>query len=83
MYHGARSGLYSRMSIISQILGFVRVLRTGVTQPTGQVSTSFARTLKETTHVRGGPGGLARAGTEKQHQIVAKGHKNYTDSFKQ
>ena len=70
------------MSIISQLKGFVRAFRSGVTEPTDGVSTSLARTLKETTHVRGIRGGLARAGTEKHHQIVAKGHKDYTDSFK-
>ena len=43
---------------------------------------SLARTLKDSTHVRGGDGGMMRASTEQQHKVVAEGHENYTKSFK-
>ena len=43
---------------------------------------SIASVMRETSHVRGARGGLARASTERQHKLVAKGHKNYKKSFK-
>ena len=44
-------------------------------------SFSLARTIKESTHVRGTGGGLPRASTEQQQKIVVEGHENYTKSF--
>lgn len=72
------------MSIWGQIKGFVRAFRRGEELPTSRHGGhSLARTLKESTHVRGGNQvtGLSRAGTEKQHEIVAEGHERYTASF--
>ncbi len=62
--------------------GFFRALQR-VDPTTGpRVSSSLAKTLKESTHVRGGHGtALPRAGTEAQHKIVAEGHEHYTKSF--
>jgi len=68
------------MSVWGQIKGFFRALR----RRTGsnlRVPDSMARTLKESTHVRGVRGGLARASTEQQHEIVVEGHADYTESF--
>jgi hypothetical protein len=44
---------------------------------------SLARTIRESTHVRGGwqTMGLPRASTEQQLEIVVEGHENYTKSF--
>ncbi len=42
---------------------------------------SIARTLDETTHVRGARMGLPRASTEEQHEIVVEGHESYVESF--
>jgi len=64
--------------------GFIRAFL-APTEPGGPRHSghSLARTLKDSTHVRGGPGGgLSRAGTEQQHNIVAKGHQGYAKSFK-
>ena len=43
---------------------------------------SFAKTVKDATHVRGGRGGLSRSGGEEVIKHAAKGHKDYQKSFK-
>lgn len=50
---------------------------TGVANPVE----SIAKTMEESTHVRGGRWGLPRASTEEQHEIVVEGHEAYLDSF--
>ena len=70
------------MSLFAQFRGFIRAFRSGATSPRDGASESLAKTIKESSHVRGGRGGLARASTEQQHKIVVKGHENYTKSFK-
>lgn len=73
------------MSIRRQIRNFWRAFRSNkgarVSRHGGH---SLANTLRDSTHVRGGSQGmgLGRAGTEQQHKIVAEGHENYTESFK-
>ena len=42
---------------------------------------SIARTMEESTHVRGARMGLPRASTEEQHEIVVEGHESYVESF--
>lgn len=42
---------------------------------------SIARTMEESTHVRGGRFGLPRASTEQQHEIVVEGHEAYVESL--
>lgn len=42
---------------------------------------SIARTMEESTHVRGGRFGLPRASTEQQHEIVIEGHESYVESL--
>lgn len=42
---------------------------------------SIARTMEESTHVRGARMGLPRASTEEQHEIVVEGHERYVESF--
>lgn len=70
------------MRITQQIRGFLRGLRSnGDITEARHSGHSLAKTLRDSTHVRGGRGGLGRAGTEQQHKIVAEGHQNYTDSF--
>lgn len=70
------------MSPWSSIKGFIEAFRASFGRPpdTGRLS-SLARTLEESTHVRGGQGGLARASTEDQHEIVVEEHESYVDSF--
>ena len=43
---------------------------------------SIASVIRESSHVQGGRGGAARGTTERQHKLVAKGHKNFKKSFK-
>ncbi len=70
------------MTIISDLRMFVRRLFRSSNYPSApKTPDSLARTIKESTHVRGGDLGLSRAGTEAHHDIVAKGHKNYEASF--
>lgn len=42
---------------------------------------SIARTMEESTHVRGARMGLPRASTEEQHEIVVEGHQDYVESL--
>ncbi len=67
------------MSFLRDIRGFIRAFRERRADP--RISESLARTLKESTHVRGAYGGLARAGTEAHHDIAAEGHQSYVESF--
>ncbi len=67
------------MSILDTLRGFLGAFRRGASSP--RPSSSLANTIKDSTHVRGAHGGLARAGTEQQHDIVAKGHEHYQKSF--
>ena len=65
--------------------GFVREFRAskGMSRPDLGSADSLARTIKESTHVRGGAGtALSRASTEEQLEIVIEGHESYTKSFK-
>ncbi len=68
------------MSILSTLKGFFRAFRRRASSP--RASSSLANTIKDSTHVRGAYGGMARASTEQQHKIVAEGHENYQKSFK-
>lgn len=75
------------MSLWSNVKGFIRAFQSGAgTNPNLKPSSSLARTIEESTHVRGGGpgggGGLSRGSTEAQHKIVAEGHDNYEKSFK-
>ena len=64
-------------------MGFVRAFRSGAgSHPGLSPSDSLAETIEESTHVRGLHGGLPRAGTEQQHEIVVQGHEDYQKSFK-
>lgn len=70
------------MSLWSSIKRFIEAFRATSADRRGtEPASSLARTLEESTHVRGGRGGLARAGTEDQHEIVVEGHENYVESF--
>ena len=69
----------AEMRLVDELVGFIRVFRRvrgGPSPPT-----SLARTLRDSTHVRGAHGGMGRAGTEHQHEIVADGHERYARSF--
>lgn len=70
------------MSFFRHIVGFFRAFKRsdGATR-TSHDGHSLARALRDSTHVRGSRGGMPRAGTERQHKIVAEGHKRYRDSF--
>ncbi len=72
------------MALWRQVRAFVRAFRAAGRDGRSEhlrPDNSLARTLKDSTHVRGGRMGLARASTERQHEIVAKGHKSYVESF--
>ena len=44
---------------------------------------SFLKTVEDSVHVRGGHGpSIPVAGNSKIYKMIAKGHKNYTNSFK-
>jgi len=73
------------MSLWGSVKGFIREFRSskGMRRPDLGSSESLAKTIKESTHVRGGQGtALSRASTEEQLEIVVEGHENYTKSFK-
>jgi hypothetical protein len=67
------------------VKGFVREFRSskGMKRPDLGSGESLARTIRESTHVRGGQQnmGLSRASTEQQLEIIVEGHENYTKSF--
>ncbi len=70
------------MSALGQIVGFFRAFRrSGDARRNSHSGHSLAKALRESTHVRGARGGMARAGTEQQHKIVAEGHERYNESF--
>lgn len=73
------------MSFWGSLKGFVREFRSskGMKGPDLGSAESLARTIRESTHVRGGQQmmGLSRASTEQQLEIVVEGHENYTKSF--
>lgn len=71
------------MAIWQEITAFWRAFRSGAGEPVRRHGGhSLAKTLEDSTHVRGGHGSaLPRAGTEGQHKIVAEGHEDYTKSF--
>jgi len=61
---------------------FFRLLRSDrLPDPASGVDDSLARTAKEAMHIRGSQGGLQYHGTEAVYKHIAKGHKNYTESF--
>ena len=44
---------------------------------------SLLKTVEDSVHVRGGHGpSIPLAGNSKIYKMIAKGHKNYTDSFR-
>lgn len=70
------------MSLWYSIKGFFEAFRAKSADDAGPGPlSSLARTMEESTHVRGGRGGLARASTEDQHEIVIEGHEDYVGSF--
>ena len=70
------------MSFWKEVRRFLSIL---FTKPESHRSTnpmeSIARTMEESTHVRGARMGLPRASTEEQHEIVVEGHERYVESF--
>jgi hypothetical protein len=73
------------MSLWGSLKGFVREFRAskGMKRADLGPEESLARTIRESTHVRGGQQmmGLSRASTEQQLEIVVEGHENYTKSL--
>lgn len=70
------------MSFWSQARRFLSALfrRDGPRRSSNPVE-SIARTMEDSTHVRGTRMGLPRASTEEQHEIVVEGHEHYVESF--
>ena len=61
---------------------FFRLLRSHrPLDPASGVDDSLARTAKDAMHVRGDRSGTY-SGTEAVYKQIAKGHKNYAESFK-
>ena len=46
-----------------------------------EYDSGVARVLRESSHVRGGRGGMARASTEAQQKIAMEGKDQYAKSF--
>lgn len=71
------------MGVIDRLRAFWRAFRRNEpSEPVRHSGHSLARTLEDSTHVRGLEGGMARAGTEEQHELVAEGHEQYTKSLR-
>ena len=70
------------MSLWKQVRRFLSMLFTkGEGRRSANPVESIARTMQDSTHVRGARMGLPRASTEEQHEIVVEGHERYVDSF--
>lgn len=81
--HAFEVGLQSAMAFLRRLKAFWREFRAPTRSSKGRHGGhSLARTLRDSTHVRGARGGMPRAGTEQHHKIVVDGHGRYTKSFK-